>query len=98
MDYLDEIRSAHSDPIRLEDIYRSAVQKKSLKAFQHAVEECAHNQPDNLLYQAWQTRLEREIEFESQKASRMSYWKIAIPIAILNGLITWLLSDLELLI
>jgi hypothetical protein len=76
------------DPQTLETSYRQAVAEKREAAFKIDVETCFQEQPDNLLFAAWYYRLQNVAQ-----AARQIAWKFAVPLAILNMLIFWWVSD-----
>jgi hypothetical protein len=91
MDYVQEIDAAHSDPTRLEALYRAARRARRLDEFTASVRACYAEAPDNLLYAAWHCRLQPAAEERS--ASLLSgAWRVAIPLSLANGLIFGLLS------
>jgi len=96
MDFQEEVRNAHSAPDQIEDLYQIAIDSHSINQFRSAIDNLANETPDNLLYQAWKVRLQRELVEESWSSRQMAYWKIAIPIAILSGITFWILSNPDL--
>jgi hypothetical protein len=91
MEYPTEIRAAHSDARRLEDLYQAARREKAVDAFTTALLACHQESPDNLLYAAWYYRLQQAPEEEP--LGRSINWKLAVPLSVITGLIFWLLSD-----
>ncbi len=86
MNYLEKIREFARDPEQLELAYQTAVKAGERNAFAEALQ-LAHAEDDgNLLYGAWYYRL-------IHAARRVIAWSWAVPLAILNGLLLWWLSD-----
>jgi hypothetical protein len=93
MSYLDTIRDLDTDPEQLETTYHQVIEMGDKEAFAAAVDGAYSDEPDNLLYAAWHYRLAYSL------ADRLDEWRIAwawaIPLAIVNGLLLWWLSDFE---
>lgn len=90
MSYLDTLREAGQDAERLEQAYQQAAQSGEADAFAAAVDATYAAAPDNLLYAAWHFRL----AYAAAKAKRrLVAWGWAIPLALVNGFLLWLLSD-----
>src|SRR3990172_8852053 len=85
------IRAAGSNPRGLEQLYQAAKQSGQAEIFESAIQACCVEAPDNLLYAAWQVRLESEAA-EPAKLRRAINWTTAVPLSILTGLIFWALS------
>jgi hypothetical protein len=94
MDIEVEIRTAESDPHKLEQIYQTARQKDLAADFQSALLACYETAPDNLLYAAWFYRLQA-IEIVPAKPRQRINWIVAVPLSVLTGLLFWALSDFE---
>ncbi|MCB9135569.1 MAG: hypothetical protein H6636_09085 [Anaerolineales bacterium] len=92
MEYLIDIQQNHTNPEGLEALYQFSRKEQTDAAFKTALLTCYEETPDNLLYQAWYYRLTQP-DAEPEKADRGANWLIAIPLALLTGLIFWLLSD-----
>ncbi len=90
MSYLERINSLDEQPEQLEILYQEAVTAGESEAFSTALNETYTAQPDNLLYAAWHFRLQQVV---AKAKGRVIAWGWAIPLAVLNGLIFWLLSD-----
>ena len=92
MSYSETIHSLARDPEQLERLYQSALKTGEAGAFQQAIEAGRASDPDNLLYAAWHYRL-RDVA----AAVKTSFvrWGWAVPLALLNGLLFWWLSDEE---
>ncbi len=90
MKYLQDIRAAHADPERLENLYRAALRENAGDEWEADVLACHAESPDNILYAAWRYRLQAaEIE---QPESRGVNWKLAIPVGLAAGLVFAALS------
>lgn len=89
MAYLDQIRTAGSDPEALEQSYRHAVKNGAGAAFTSAVETAYVETPDNVLLGAWHFRLAYDL---IEPPRRAIPWLAAIVLAAANGLIFWWLS------
>ncbi len=92
MTYDQLITERANDPEQLEQAYRAAVKAGQGDAFQQAIDAGRAAQPDNLLYAAWHYRLR-----DAAAAVKTSFvrWGWAVPLALLNGLLFWWLSDVE---
>ncbi len=90
MSYLELTRQLAADPEQLELTYQQALAAGEADAFSEAVELAYGADSANLLYAAWHYRL---AQMAATAARRVIAWKWAIPLAVLNGLLLWLLSD-----
>ncbi|MEZ4767379.1 MAG: hypothetical protein R2844_03025 [Caldilineales bacterium] len=90
MSYLDLTRRLAADPEQLELTYQQAVSAGESQAFSEAVETAWREDSANMLYAAWHYRLAHTA---GTVARRVIAWNWAIPLAVLNGLLLWLLSD-----
>jgi hypothetical protein len=93
MNYLQEIMADKNNPRQLEALYQAARSKHESAQFSADLSACFKNEPDNLLLQAWHYRLLSAPDEPEQREGGGAYWKLAIPLAITNGLILWALSD-----
>jgi hypothetical protein len=93
MSYDQLIRDAGSDAAQVETIYQSAIRAGEATAFADAIEAAYEAEPANLLYAAWHFRLAQVAQPAQPAPSRVVAWRIALPLALLNGLALWLLSD-----
>ena len=90
MKYLQDIRAAHTDPERLENLYHTALRENAGDECKSDLLACLAESPDNILYAAWRYRLQAaEIE---QPESRGVNWKLAIPLGLIAGLVFAVLS------
>lgn len=90
MSYLETIRRLGGDAEQLELTYQDAAKSGHGAAFAEAIDASRDEAPDNLLYAAWHYRL----AYAAARAkTRVIAWNWALPLAVLNGLILWLLSD-----
>jgi uncharacterized protein YjbI with pentapeptide repeats len=87
--YLEEIRSGHNNPELLEHLYQTAQQEGNSDEFAAALLSCYQDASDNSLYAAWHYRLQQS---EDQAEERSVNWKLVVPLAIVTGLIFWVLS------
>ncbi len=92
MSYQPTITDLASDPEGLEQAYRTAVKAGDEVAFAEAVEADYTRAPDNLLLAAWHYRLSSAA---ARVKGRVVAWAWALPLGIVNGLLLWLLSDVE---
>ncbi len=92
MKYAQEITANRDKPGALEEIYQAARRCGELGEFTTDIRACYSGAPDNLLFAAWYFRLEQAKE-EPRKQAGGANWKLAAPLAILNGLVFWALSD-----
>ncbi len=92
MAYLPTIQQHAKNPEALEQTYQQAVQAGEQAAFVEAVEATYAASPDNLLLAAWHYRLSHAAVTVKK---RVVAWGWALPLAALNGLLLWLLSDEE---
>lgn len=78
------------DPETLERQYRALRSAEDRTAFARAIEDRYNREPNNLLLAAWHVRLawDRKVVREHVTA-----WGWALPLALFNGLLFWLLSD-----
>lgn len=90
MSYDQIITTYAQDPEALERTYQTAVKAGEAEAFRQAIDAGRAAAPDNLLYSAWFYRLQH---VAAQTKESFIKWGWAIPLALLNGLIFWLLSD-----
>ncbi|OQY43743.1 MAG: hypothetical protein B6242_14125 [Anaerolineaceae bacterium 4572_78] len=93
MQFLADIQSGYNDPARLEELYQTARKANRLTEFKADLHACYQSASDNLLYTAWHYRLQAD-EQESER-SKVN-WKLAIPLAVITGLIFWLMTFEEL--
>jgi hypothetical protein len=110
MDYLQEIQAYADQPQQLEKLYQSAQKSGEITDFVQAVRTCYTEMPENMLYSAWYFRL-KAVEVAKPQvpapvipavitpaaSQGISLWLLALPLAILNGLVFWALSDPELM-
>jgi len=93
MSYLEAIADNKNNPQQLEALYQAARSKHESVQFSADLSACLTGEPDNLLLQAWHYRLLSTHEEPKKRAGASANWKLAIPLAITNGLILWALSD-----
>ena len=88
--YRDTVRDIGPDAEQLELAYQRAARAGEADAFGEAVEAQYAAAPENLLYAAWHYRLAYAA---ATVRRRVVAWGWAIPLAIVNGLFLWFLSD-----
>lgn len=90
MPYNDTVNALAADAAQLEQVYQTALQAGEAEAFQEAIEASHTAVPDNLLYAAWFYRLRQTA---AQAKGYVVAWAWVIPLAVINGLLFWWLSD-----
>ena len=98
MTYTEEITQYRDQPQQLEALYQAARRERQVEQFSASLSECYQKEPDRLLYAAWYYRLQSVTEEPKKRAAVSANWKLAVPLAILNGLIFWALSDPDLMV
>jgi hypothetical protein len=88
--YRRTVSELAADPERLEWVYRTAVEAGEGEAFKQAIATSHATAPDNLLYAAWFHRLK---DAAAQAKGFVVAWAWVIPLALVNGLLFWWLSD-----
>lgn len=78
------------EPEQLEQAYHEAVKAGETDAFRQGIAARRAAAPDNLLYAAWHYRLQYAA---TQVKGTFIKWGWVIPLALLNGLLFWWLSD-----
>jgi hypothetical protein len=90
MSYQDTISDLSKNPEQLEQLYQEAVKAGETAAFKEAIDDSHIFAPENLLYAAWFHRL----KYSAERAKSFAIaWAWVIPLALVNGLLFWLLSD-----
>jgi hypothetical protein len=90
MTYVETVRQLSNDAEQMEFIYQEAVSSGEADAFAAAIDANYAEAMDNLLYAAWYYRL---AHVAAKAKGRVIAWGWAIPLAVLNGLLLWFLSD-----
>jgi hypothetical protein len=90
MSYFDTVGNHAEDPEQLELLYQEAVKAGEADAFKQAIDASYVDMHENLLYAAWFYRL--KVSAERAKSFAVA-WGWAIPLALLNALLFWWLSD-----
>jgi hypothetical protein len=90
MPYQETVRRLAGDAEQLELTYQQAVTSGQADAFDDAIHASYAEAPDNLLYAAWHYRLAHAA---ARVRGHVVAWAWAIPLAVLNGLLLWWLSD-----
>lgn len=78
------------DPAEMECRFRQLQREDEIEAFSQAVQARYAQETDNLLLAAWYHRLTYAAETARK---RIIAWQWAIPLAVLNAFVFWLLSD-----
>jgi len=92
MPYLQEISDNQNNPQQLEALFQAARGGRATDQFAADLNACFAAQPDNLLLQAWHYRLQNTLAEPRPREGISANWKLAIPLAILNGLTLGILS------
>ena len=90
MSYHDTIHDIGADPERLEAAYQDALKAGAGDDFAEAMLAVHAQLPDDLLYAAWRYRLAHVV---TQLRHRVIAWAWAVPLAVVNGLLLWMLTD-----
>jgi hypothetical protein len=90
MSYHDTVGALAEDAEQLEQLYQAAIEAGETDAFKQAIDDSHAAAPDNLLYAAWFHRLRYAA---AQAKSFAVAWAWVVPLALLNGLLFWWLSD-----
>jgi len=90
MSYHDTVSDLAQDAEQLELVYQAALKAGELDDFKQAIDASYTNAPENLLYAAWFHRLKYAV---AQAKGYAVAWAWVIPLAVLNGLLFWWLSD-----
>ncbi|MCB9418613.1 MAG: hypothetical protein H6667_02325 [Ardenticatenaceae bacterium] len=90
MSYHDTVKTLAEDAEQLEQVYQAAAKAGKTAVFHQAINASHEAEPDNLLYAAWFYRL----QYAASQAKHFAIaWGWVIPLALLNGLLFWWLSD-----
>ena len=88
--YQQTVNALAGEPEKLELAYQAALVAGENVAFQQAINTSHATAPDNLLYAAWFHRL----QYAAAQTTRFVVaWAWVIPLALVNGLLFWFLSD-----
>jgi len=90
MSYHDTVSALAQDAERLEQVYREAREAGATDAFKQAIDDSHAKAPENLLYAAWFYRLR---DTAAKAKGYAVAWSWVIPLAVINGLLFWWLSD-----
>ncbi len=90
MSYHETVKDLAADAEQLEQVYQTALKSGEGEAFKAAIDTSHANAPDNLLYAAWFHRLKRSA---AQAKGYAVTWAWVIPLAFINALLFWWLSD-----
>lgn len=92
MSYHELVSALGDDAEQLEEAYQAALKAGQAEAFKQAIAAGRTAAPENLLYAAWFYRLRHAA---AQAKGTFVKWAWVIPLAVLNGLAFWWLSDFE---
>ena len=90
MSYHETVSALGGNPEQMEAAYQAALRAGEVDDFKAAIDAAQTYAPDNVLYAAWYYRL-RSAAVEVKES--FVNWAWAVPLAVLNGLIFWGLSD-----
>ena len=90
MSYHELVAKLGDDAEQLEKAYQVAVKAGQADAFTQAIVAGRTAAPENRLYAAWFYRLQ---DVAAQAKGSFVKWGWVIPLAVLNGLLFWWLSD-----
>jgi len=90
MSYYDAVSALAEDAEQLEQVYHAALEAGETEAFKQAIDNSHTNARENLLYAAWFHRL----KYAAVQAKGYAVaWAWVIPLAVINALLFWWLSD-----
>ena len=90
MSYHDTVSDLAQDAEQMEQVYRTALKAGEAEAFKGAIDDNYRATPENLLYAAWFHRLKHAA---AQVKGFAVAWTWVAPLALINGLLFWWLSD-----
>jgi hypothetical protein len=90
MSYHDTVSALAQDAEKLEQIYHTALKAGEIDAFKQAIDDSYADAPENLLYAAWFHRLKYTA---AQVKGYVVAWAWVVPLALINALLFWWLSD-----
>ncbi|MGD8599130.1 MAG: hypothetical protein PVJ26_19105 [Anaerolineae bacterium] len=90
MSYHDTVSALFNDAEQLEQTYQVALKAGEADAFKAAIDSSYAYAPENLLYAAWFHRLKSTA---AQAKGFAIAWAWVMPLAAINALLFWLLSD-----
>ena len=90
MTYRDTVRALASNAEELEQVYHTALRAGDADAFRQAIDDGHTSAPENLLYAAWFHRLSYAA---AQAKGYVVAWGWVIPLALVNALLFWWLTD-----
>lgn len=93
MSFQTAINQLKNQPRQLEELYQAACQQGAAQQFQSDLVACLADDPENLVLQAWQHRLQASPAAPTRRLQAGINWWLAIIFAVLNGLVLWILSD-----
>jgi hypothetical protein len=90
MSYHETVSAHAKDAEQLEQVYRAARDAGATDAFKQAIDDSYTKAPENLLYAAWFYRLKDTV---AQAKGYAVAWAWVVPLAVINALLFWWLSD-----
>lgn len=87
MNYLNQILDTLSEPGRLEELYQDALRRGEAHDFNSAIQAAYQQAPYDRLLAAWYYRLQAVPVPPLTQPSRAEVWRLALPFALLSGLI-----------
>jgi len=90
MSYHDTVSALAQDAEQLEQTYQAALKAGEADDFKQAIDDSHGSAPENLLYAAWFYRLKTAA---AQAKGYAVAWGWVLPLAVINGLLFWWLSD-----
>jgi hypothetical protein len=88
--YNDTVSALAQDAEQLEQVYQAALEAGETDAFKQAIDNSHTKAPENLLYAAWFYRLKDTV---ARAKGYAVAWTWVVPLAVINGLLFWWLSD-----
>jgi hypothetical protein len=90
MSYHDTVGALAKDAEQLEQTYHAALEAGETDAFKQAIDDSHKSTPENLLYAAWFYRLKHAA---TQAKGHVVAWAWVIPLAVMNAMLFWWLSN-----
>ncbi|MFN8446204.1 MAG: hypothetical protein U0175_35770 [Caldilineaceae bacterium] len=98
MNYVDSLHQVGDNASQIESLFRSAQRSGETSKFAQAVDTLYQQTPQNLLYAAWHYRFvedEPALAPPSDFTATRTIWQTALILSVINGLLFWLLSDMQ---
>ncbi len=90
--YRERIIALQNDPEQVEQLYQTARRARRAGQFAQDMNALFQESSENVLYAAWHYRLQQSAPAEDWLARVSGYWRLAIVMSVLLGLILWGLS------